>query len=122
MGAGWDVPSSLRVRGITPGNFFILDARMCSLERIQRIIGIVYEKKLFLLNTYGDRKHAPPSKLERQLPLLLPRHRRPCPVGAWSSLFSLGVRGYYPWENFDLLDARQPRMCILERIQRIIGI
>ena len=44
--------------GYYPGKYFdILDARMCSLERIQRRIVIVDEKKLFRLNTYGDRNN-----------------------------------------------------------------
>ena len=47
--------------------------------------------------------------------------RKPCGVGAgWGILLPPGLRGYYPRENFDILDAR---MCILERTQRrIIGI
>jgi hypothetical protein len=46
--------------------------------------------------------------------------RKPCGVGAGGGiLLPPGAPGYYPRENFDILDAR---MCILERTQRRIGI
>jgi hypothetical protein len=85
------VPSSLGVLGYyLRENFYILYARMCILERTQRRIGIVDEKKrkLLRLNTYGDRNH-------RERPFCItcprprswggnsppaPRLRRPCPT------------------------------------------
>ena len=53
---------------------------------------------------------------EATAPTCPPRLRRPC---VHFCPLQPGVRGYYFWENIDILDAR---MCILERIQHRIGI
>ena len=71
--------SRLEVRVLPREYFDILDARMCILERTQRRIGIVDEKKLLRLNTYGDRNHfalhAPTLKVgEATAPALRLRH------------------------------------------------
>ena len=121
-------PLTLGDPGVPKENYDFLESRMCILERTQRRIGIVDEKKLLRLNTYVDRNHrggghfalhAPPSKLERQCPSRL---RRPCQVGAWGPetevLFSQITNapstcdsgGHYPRKNLNFLDAG---MCML---------
>jgi len=82
-------------------------------------------KKLLRLNTYGDRNHGgilhcmPTLKVGEATALPLCSNPVSPPMCVHFRPLQPRGLGYYLREYFDILDAR---MCILERIQRRIGI